>query len=39
MIFNSGKIFDSAAADKNHRVFLQVMSLAGNVSSNFLAVS
>ena len=38
MVTHARQVLDPAAAEHNHRVFLQIMPLAGNVSRHFHAV-
>ena len=38
MITNSGKVFNPAASDQYDRVFLQIMTLAWNISVDFFLV-
>src|SRR5882757_5364029 len=38
VISNAGKIFHTTTANEHDRVFLQIVSFAGNVGDDFLAV-
>src|SRR5438094_7343728 len=38
VITHTRKIFDPTAADQHHRVFLEVVTLAGNVAGDLVAV-
>ena len=38
MIANAGEIFDATSSDKHDRMFLQIMSDAGNIRSYFDSV-
>ena len=38
MVAHAGKVFNPAAADKNGRVLLKVVTFAGNVNGTFLLV-
>src|SRR6201994_5204892 len=38
VVAHAGKVLDAAAADQDHRVFLQVVAFAGNVGQRFEAV-
>lgn len=39
MVANPRQILDSTSANYNHRVLLEIVALAGNVCSYFLAIS
>lgn len=38
VVSHAGEVFDPAAADEYDAVFLQVMSFAGDISDDFLAI-
>src|SRR5690554_864477 len=38
VITHTGQVFDTTAADKNHRVFLQVVTFAADVRNDFETV-
>ena len=38
MVFDTGEVFDSASADEDNTVFLQVVADAGDVGVDFKAV-
>ena len=38
MVTNAGQVLDTAAADHNHRVLLQVVADTGDISGNLVAV-